>query len=101
MGYGDWIGIIELTCKLGQLCEIGGIDKGSIGTGIIAHQWKILRIMSTTPKVILITQPMDVIYNAMFEGDAAWHLEKFISFFVDPFMFFNFFGLFQIRNLEK
>ena len=57
--------------------------------------------MSTTPKVILITQPMDVIYNAMFEADVTRQLEKLISFFVDPFMFFIFFGLFQIRNLEK
>jgi len=44
---------------------------------------------------------MDVIYNAMFEADVTRQLEKLISFFVDPFMFFNFFGLFQIRNLEK
>ena len=46
-----------------------GIDRGSIGTGNINSQWRKIRIMSTTPKFILITQLMDGIYIALFEGD--------------------------------
>ena len=48
---------------------MGGIDRGSIGTGSITNQWRKLRITSTNPKFILITQPMDVIYSDIIEGE--------------------------------
>ena len=49
-----------------------------------------------------ITQPMDVIYSAMFEGDTTRQLPKITSFLVQLFGFLNFFGLFQLfEKLEK
>ena len=58
--------------------------------------------MSTDPKVKLITQPTDVIYSAMFEGDTTQLLPKITSFPVWIFGFLIFFGLFQLfENLEK
>ena len=65
------IGNIDLTHKLGQLYDTGGIDRGSIGTGSITSQWRKLRIMSKAPKIIPTTQPMDVIYCSLFEGDTT------------------------------
>ena len=44
--------------------------------------------MSTAPKVKLITQPTDVIYSAMFEGDTTRLLPKITSFPVRLFGFF-------------
>ena len=67
---------------MGHLCDTGGIDRGSIGTGSITSWWRKLGITSTTPKFILITKPMDVIYNALFEGDTTRQLPKVISFLV-------------------
>ena len=49
-----------------------------------------------------ITQPMDVIYSALFEGDTTRQLPQITSFLVRLFGFFYFFGLFQLfKNLEK
>ena len=53
-----------------------------------------LRVMSTTPKVKLITQPTDVIYSALFEGKRTRLLPKITSFPVGIFGFLIFFGLF-------
>ena len=95
-------GSIDSICKLGHLCNTGGINRGSIGTGSITSQWRKLRIMSTTPKVILITQPMDVIYSALFEGDVTRQLPKVISFLIRLFMFFYFFWtFFRLKRLKK
>ena len=57
--------------------------------------------MSTYPKVKLITQAMDVIYSAMFEGDMTRLLPKIISFPVQIFKFL-FFGLFSdLKSFKK
>ena len=37
---------------------------------------KFTDLTSTTPKVILITQPMDGIYSALFKGDMTRQLPK-------------------------
>ena len=62
-----------------------------------------LKVTSTTPKVKLITQPMDVMYSAMFEGDITRLLPKITSFFVWIFMFFYFFWTFSdiLKSLKK
>ena len=51
--------------------------------------------MSTSPKVKLLTQPMDVIYSALFEGDMTQLLPKITSFHVQLFGFFIFFWNFS------
>ena len=56
--------------------------------------------MSKDPRVILVTQPMDGIYSAMFEGDRTRQLPKVTSFPICIFMFFNFFGLFRLGRLK-
>ena len=43
-----------------------------------------------------ITQPMDVIFSALFEGDTTLQLPKIISFLVQIFGFLIFFGLFSV-----
>ena len=61
-----------------------------------------LRETSTAPKVKLLTQPMDVIYNVLLEGDTTRQLPKIISFLVQLFGFLIVFGLFQLfEKLEK
>ena len=99
------VGSIDSKCQLGQLSDTGGINRGSIGTGSITSQWRKLRITSTPPKFILITQPMDVIYNALFEGYTTRKLPKVISFLVRLFIFFNifwdFFILESLKNNES
>ena len=61
-----------------------------------------LRETSIAPKFKLLTQPMDVIYSALFEGDRTQKLPKITSFLVHLFGFLIFFGLFQIfKKLEK
>ena len=58
--------------------------------------------MSTTPKVKLLTQPTDVIYSALFEGDTTRLLPKTTSFLIRLFGFLIFYGLFQLfEKLEK
>ena len=52
--------------------------------------------MSTAPKVKLLTQPTDVIYSTLFEGDMTWLLPKITSFPIRLFGFFLVVGLFQI-----
>ena len=44
---------------------------------------------------------MDVIFNALFEGDTTQQLPKVISFPVRLFMFFNFLVFFRLGILEK
>ena len=68
------MGNIESTWKLGQLYDMGDINRGSIGTRSIINQWRKLRITRKSPKFILITQPMDGIYSAPFEGDTTQHI---------------------------
>ena len=94
---------MDSICKLGYLYDIGGINKGSIGTtGSISSRWRKIRVTSTNPKVILTTQPMDVIYSALFEGDTTRQLPKIISFLVRLFMFFLFLlGFFRLKILKK
>ena len=51
---------------MGKLHEKGGIDRGSTGTGSITSWWRKIRVTGRNPKFILITQPMDGIYGAIF-----------------------------------
>ena len=58
--------------------------------------------MSTALKVKLLTQPMDVIYIAMFEGDMNRLLLKITSFPIRIFGFFIFLEFFKyFEKLEK
>ena len=59
--------------------------------------------MSIAPKVKLLTQPTDVIYSALFEGDMTQLFPKITSFLVRLFGFLIFFlDFFEIfENLEK
>ena len=59
--------------------------------------------MSTNPKFKLLTQPMEVIYSALFEGDMTRLLPKITSFPVWIFGFLIFFVLFQIfwKDLKR
>ena len=50
-----------------------------------------LKVMSTDPKVKLITQPTDVIYSSLFEGDTTQLLPKITSFPIQIFGFFIFY----------
>ena len=56
--------------------------------------------MGAPPKVKLLTQPMDVIYSALFEGDMTRLLPKITYFPVWLFGFFIFFLDF-FRYFEK
>ena len=62
-----------------------------------------LKEMSTAPKVKLLTQTMDVIYSALFEGDKTRMLPKITSFPIRIFGFLIFFWDFfrYFENLEK
>ena len=58
--------------------------------------------MSIAPKVKLLTQPMDVIYSALFEGDMTRLVPKITSFLVRIFGFFIFLDFFKyFEKLEK
>ena len=57
--------------------------------------------MSTAPKVKLLTQPMDVIYSVLFEGDKTQLLPKITSFLVWIFGFFNFLDFFKYLKILK
>ena len=58
--------------------------------------------MSTAPKVKLLTQPMDMIYSALFEGDTTRLLPKITSFLVRLFGFFIFLDFFKyLESLKK
>ena len=58
--------------------------------------------MSIAPKVKLLTQPMDVIYNALFEGDMTRLLPKITSFPIRIFGFFIFWTFLDIlKSLKK
>ena len=72
---------------MGRIPTVGTLDFPSIN-------------MSTTPKVKLITQPMDVIYIALSEGNATRLLPKITSFPYRILMFLNFFLDF-FRYFEK
>ena len=68
------------------------------------HYKSIPKVTSTDPKVKLITQPMDVIQSALFEGDMNRLLPKITSFLVQLFGFFfyflDFFKYF-LKSLKK
>ena len=41
--WGEWwlkVGNMESLCKMGHLCDIGGINRGSIGTRILTRWWR-------------------------------------------------------------
>ena len=65
------------------------------------RDWKLnqsvdkIREMSTTPKVKLLTQPTDVIYSALFEGDMTRLLPKITYFPIRLFGFFIFLDFFK------
>ena len=57
--------------------------------------------MGTAPKVKQQTQPTNVMYSALFEGDTTRQLLEDNIFPCLAFWFFNFFGLFQIFKILK
>ena len=58
--------------------------------------------MSTTTKIELITQPTDVIYSALFEGDMTRQLPKIASFLVQIFGFLIFLDFYKyLKRLKK
>ena len=58
--------------------------------------------MITAPKFKLLTQPIDVICSALFEGDTTRLLPKITSFLVHLFGFFIFLEFFKyFEKLEK
>ena len=88
--------------KLGHLCDTGSINIGSIGTGSLPVSGDKLKVTSTAPKFKVITQPMNVIYSALFEGGTTQLLPKITSFPVWIFGFFIFLDSFRyFENLEK
>ena len=87
----------------GLIMQIGTSMRHGRHQQRLHRDWKLwpidgdkLRVTSTTPKVKLINWPTDVIYSAMFEGDMTRLLPKITYFIVHLFMFFDFFGVFQI-----
>ena len=53
------------------------------------------------PKVKLQTQPMDVIYSALFEGDMTRQLPQITSFLVSLFGFLIFLDFFNYLKILK
>ena len=92
-------------CKLGQLYDTGGINRGSIGTASIASRWRKPRIMSTSLKVILETQPMmnRLMDCALFEGDTTTTKVRqyhFLSIFLCFMIFLVFFILISLKRIK-